>query len=329
MKKYALVTGGAGFIGSHLCEKLIDLNYGVICVDNLFRGSKCNLENIFEERDFHFYDLDLNKNKNIFELQSIIECFRPIYIFHYAAINGTKYFYDIPYEVALTNSLSTLNLLNSIEFAMKIREYTPKIIFASSSEVYGSADIIPTDENAVTYLRTDEDRDSYAAGKLMSEFYIKLFAKKFELDYFIFRIFNVFGPRMIHTQYGQVIPELINKAICSKGFLELIGSGEETRSFCYIDDHVDLTLNAIDKAKSCETYNLGNPEEISIKTVANIIQLVLGKELEIKTSLPRSGDHSRRCPNIKKLISFIDGYKFIPLKDGIKKMILKSKKIDK
>ena len=193
-KKVALVTGGAGFIGSHLCEKLIELNFSVICIDNLFRGIKKNLNKVIKNEMFYFYDIDLNEYSSINKLEEIFKNFSPDYIFHYAAINGTEYFYDIPYEVAITNSLSTSNLLKAIEKIINQDNYfSPKIIFASSSEVYGSANLIPTPENGLTYLRTSEDRDSYAAGKLMSEFFVKLFSQKYNLEYFIFRIFNVYG----------------------------------------------------------------------------------------------------------------------------------------
>ena len=155
----------------------------------------------------------------------------------------------------------------------------------------------------------------------MSEFYVKLFSQKYNLEYFIFRIFNVYGPRMVNTKYGQVIPELIKKACSTEKVLSLIGSGEETRSFCYIDDHVQLTINAILHGKSKEIYNLGNPEETSINEVVKVIELVLDKKLQIVPSTPRSGDHNRRCPSIKKLLSTIGNYEFISLIEGIKKMV--------
>ena len=318
-----LITGGAGFIGSHLCEKFISLNFEVLCIDNLFRGKKANLHKIADENKFHFFDIDLNNNDSILIINEIIEKYKPDYILHYAAINGTEYFYDIPYEVVITNSLSTANLLEGLKLTLLMhKSYKPKLIFASSSEVYGSAEKIPTEENSITYLRINEDRDSYAAGKLISEFYVKLFANKYNLDYFIFRIFNVYGPRMINNKYGQVIPELIEKVRSTKtGSIELIGSGKETRSFCYIEDHVNLTIKAILKAKSCEVYNLGNCDEVSILEVAKSIEMILNKRINIIGSKSRSGDHSRRCPNINKLIRSIGNYEFITLEQGIKKMI--------
>tara|TARA_B100000989_G_scaffold297016_1_gene281610 strand:+ start:305 stop:973 length:669 start_codon:yes stop_codon:yes gene_type:complete len=210
-------------------------------------AKKENLKKLIPNNKFHFCNIDINSHNSIIKISEIIKKYKPLYILHYAAINGTEYFYDIPYEVVITNSLTTSNLLEAIKLSIKDDDsYKPKLVFASSSEVYGSANIIPTDENSITYLRTSEDRDSYAAGKLISEFYIKLFSKKYNLDYFIFRIFNVYSPRMINTKYGQVIPDLIEKIRVTKtDSIKLIGSGLETRLFCYIDDHVDLTLKGI------------------------------------------------------------------------------------
>ena len=318
-----LITGGAGFIGSHLCEEFIKQDYKVICVDNFFRGQKKNIKSILELDNFELYEIDLNTNESIKKLVEIITKFMPEYIFHYAAINGTEYFYDIPYEVVLTNSISTYNLINAMEQILKEKKiYKPKIIFASSSEVYGSAETIPTSEEEITYLRTSENRDSYAAGKLISEFYIKLFAQKYKIKYFIFRIFNVYGPRMINTKYGQVVPELIKKVQTSSKSLEIIGSGNETRSFCFIDDHINLTIKAIKFAKANQTYNIGNPNEVKIIELAELINFLMDKNLTIKNSKPRLGDHSRRCPSIKKLLDFIGEYSFLSLEKGIKKMLL-------
>ncbi len=322
MNKTALVTGGAGFIGSHLCEELIFRGFKVLCVDNLFRGSLKNLKNIKENLKFSFYNIDLLNSNSIIEIQNIIELEKPSLIFHYAAINGTEYFYDIPYKVTSTNSIATYYLLESLKNTFKkVADYKPKLIFASSSEVYGSAKVIPTTEDSLTYLRLDEDRDSYAAGKLISEFYIKHFSKQNELDYFIFRIFNVYGPRMINTKYGQVIPELILKAKNSMKNLEIIGSGEETRSFCFIEDHINLSLEIIDKAKSSEVYNVGNPQEIKIAELSKKIVKNLNKDLFIIPSNPRSGDHQRRAPSIEKAKKYIGEFEFISLEKGLNEMI--------
>jgi len=322
MNKTALITGGAGFIGSHLCEELIRRGFKILCIDNLFRGSLNNLKKIQDNNNFCFHNIDLLNLDSIEEIKKILLNEKPCLIFHYAAINGTEYFYDIPYKVTCTNSVSTFNLLEGLKHTLQeIKLYNPKIIFASSSEVYGSAKIIPTTEETLTYLRLEENRDSYAAGKLISEFFIKHFSKENNLDFFIFRIFNVYGPRMINTKYGQVIPELILKALNSSENLNIIGSGEETRSFCFIKDHVKLTLEVVDKGKSSEVYNIGNPEEISIKKLSTNILKNLQKDLKIIPSKPRSGDHLRRAPSIVKAEKYIGSFSFTPLEKGLDEMI--------
>ncbi len=322
MNKTALVTGGAGFIGSHLCEELIFRGFKVLCVDNLFRGSLTNLKDIQENVKFCFYNIDLLNSNSIVDIEEIFLLEKPSFIFHYAAINGTEYFYDIPYKVTSTNSIATYNLLESLKNTFKkVVDYKPKLIFASSSEVYGSAKVIPTIEDSLTYLRLDENRDSYAAGKLISEFYIKHFSQENGLDFFIFRIFNVYGPRMINTKYGQVIPELILKAKNSTKNLEIIGSGEETRSFCFINDHVELSLKIIDEAKSSEVYNIGNPEEIRIFDLSKKIVKNFNKDLSIIPSNARSGDHLRRAPSIEKAKRYVGEFEFTPLEKGLNVMI--------
>ena len=326
MNNSALVTGGAGFIGSHLCEELINRGFNVLCVDNLFRGTLINLQQIINNKNFSFFSIDLLNFDSINNLVKIIIEKQPKYIFHYAAINGTKYFYDIPYKVACTNSIASFNLLESLNKVFIIKkDYKPLLIFASSSEVYGSAKKIPISEDSITSLRLDEDRDSYAAGKLMSEFYVKHFSKKNNLNYFIFRIFNVYGPRMINTKYGQVIPELIFKALKAEKTLPIIGTGKETRSFCFINDHINLSLKAIENAKYCEVYNIGNPEEITIKVLANKIIKNTKKKLKIVTSKLRSGDPLRRSPSIEKVKEYIGDFKFTPLESGLDKIIVNYK----
>lgn len=317
MTKY-FITGGAGFIGSHFCEKIVENGSNFICIDNLFRGKIENIDLLLESEKNIFKKIDISKYESIGLISEILSDHQPEYIIHYAAINGTQYFYDIPFDVAEVNSIGTCNLLKAVEMAVnKNVAYSPKIIFASSSEVYGDPVSIPTTESDMTYLRIEEVRDSYAAGKLMSEFFIKTFCIQFNLSYYIYRIFNVYGPRMIGSKYGQVIPEFIQRLENGEYPLNIIGSGNQTRSFCNVLDHVDLAWKAMHKAAPNNVYNIGNTAEINIIDLATLIMKKMKLDSSFNHLEERSGDPQRRSPNIAKILDQIGNHEFIELSEGI------------
>ena len=317
-----VITGGAGFIGSHLAEKFVAEGFNVIIIDNLFRGKRKNIESLLQKPGNALYEYDLVSPESIEQVKSILIQYKPQYILHYAAINGTQYFYDIPEKVAEVNSIGTYNLLNAVTSTCQVEpSFKPLIVFASTSETYGEPFNVPTQEEDVTYARISEVRDSYAIAKLMSEFFVKLYAQKLGLEFIIFRIFNVYGPRMVGTKYGQVIPEFIQRLKDGEYPLTILGDGKHTRSFIYIDDHVSLAFAATLKAKRNEVYNLGNPHETSILDLGELAMKKLGLKPSFKFLTERSGDHKRRVPNINKLLGQIGSYNFISLEDGLTKMI--------
>jgi UDP-glucuronate decarboxylase len=317
-----LITGGAGFIGSFLCEKVVESGGQFICIDNLFRGRKENINKYIGINGSSFHNIDILSSASTSSICELILEYKPDYILHYAAINGTQYFYDMPFETLSVNSVGTYNLLYAINQAkQKNNTIEPVVVFSSSSEVYGSAKNIPTNENDQTYLRVNEDRDSYAAGKLISEFYVRNFCNSMGLGWIIFRIFNVYGPRMVGSKYGQVIPEFIERLNNGEHPLKIIGDGNHTRSFCYIDDHIDLTWRALNAAIKNEVYNIGNPIEIKIIDLASIIMKKMKLKVNYEFLSERSGDHKRRVPDISKLIKEVGEFDFISLENGIQKLI--------
>ena len=317
-----LITGGAGFIGSFLCEKVVESGGQFICIDNLFRGRKENINKYIGINGSSFHNIDILSSASTSSICELILEYKPEYILHYAAINGTQYFYDMPFETLSVNSVGTYNLLCAINKAkQKNNTIKPVVVFSSSSEVYGSAKNIPTNENDQTYLRINEDRDSYAAGKLISEFYVRNFCNSMGLGWIIFRIFNVYGPRMVGSKYGQVIPEFIERLNNGEHPLKIIGDGSHTRSFCYIDDHIDLTWRALNAAKKNEVYNIGNPIEIKIIDLASIIMKKMKLEVNYEFLPERSGDHKRRAPDIIKVIKEVGEFDFISLENGIQRLI--------
>jgi len=321
--KSILITGGAGFIGSHLSERFFSAGYRVIILDNLFRGRMENIQHLVDQGAF-FAKLDLVKPEDQPAIKALLEKEKPAYIAHYAAINGTQYFYDFPQLVAETNSIGTYNLLLALKEINTVHpDYKPLTVFASTSETYGEPFDIPSRETSVTYVRLEENRDSYAAAKLMSEFYVKLFSEGMKTDWMIFRIFNVYGSRMVGTRYGQVIPEFITRLRGGEYPLQIFGNGEHTRSFIYVEDHVELAFRAITGAKHNEVYNLGNPEEISIRDLAGIIMAQMDLKPEFTFKEERAGDHKRRQPAIEKLLSEVGPFEFKNIQAGVQLMLEK------
>lgn len=305
-----LVTGAAGFIGSHVCDEALSKGFKVIGIDNFFRGKKAYLP---VHKNFIFEEIDL-LDYNSFK--AILNKFKPSIILHYAAINGTEYFYERPWEVLDNNIFSTVNTLKVFDEL----DYKPKkILYASSSEVYGEfPHIIPTSEKEIIRLDISAVRDSYASSKAIDEFLVKNYCQQRGIEYLILRIFNTYGPRMDTSKYGQVVPEFIAKAISEEPFT-IIGSGEHTRSFCFVSDHSRIAIKLIQNHSNL-ILNIGNDDEIKIIDLAKNICKIAGRPFEPVFLEPRPNDPLRRCPDISKLRNIVDEPKFT-LEDGLKETI--------
>lgn len=311
-----LVTGAAGFLGSHLCDLLLEKGYSVTGIDNFFRGKR---ENLPKHNNFKFYELDLVNSFK--ELKEIVSNSNFDWVLHYAAINGTKYFYDIPTKVFDDNYKMTLNVLNACRSSKTIKKFG----YASSSEVYGNFPSIPTNEKQKISLNVFEDRDSYAAAKAFGDFMTKLYCEEMSISYLTFRIFNAYGPRMDNTEYGQVIPEFFRKAE-EVGNFKIIGDGKQTRSFCYVEDHVKMVETAMRTLKN-EIINIGNDELTEIIALAKKVCKISGKEFLPEHLKPRSYDTIRRQPDLTKIKS-VYKEKMISLDEGLRKIqqVSKNKK---
>lgn len=317
----AIVTGGAGFIGSHLMDELIARKIDVVVWDNLFRGSLDNINHNLDEKNT-FVNIDLADTNNIDAMAENILKEKPSVIFHYAAINGTQYFYDIPAQVLEVNTASTYNLMLALRKVKKAEpDFKCKILYASSSEVYGEPFSLPSKETDITYVNIDSVRDSYAAAKLIGEFYVKLIADELNLEYNILRLFNVYGTRMIGTKYGQVIPEFINRLKGGEYPLKIFGDGSHMRSFCYVKDNVCMTIDLALSKSVNGVYNLGNNKEISILELSEFIMTKMNLEHKVEFLEERSGDHKRRCPDLTKLFTYIETREPITLDEGVGYML--------
>ena len=303
-----LVTGAAGFLGSHLCDTLLDKGHEVVGVDNFFRGKVSNLPN---HENFTFKELDLVYQDPI---KKFMEEQQFEIVVHYAAINGTRYFYDIPFKVCNNNILMTQNVLNACTPSVT------KVVYASSSEIYGPEPSIPTKEDDAMILHPSADRDSYASSKGIGEFLTRLWANEKRKSFVILRPFNTYGPRMATNGYGQVIPEFIERIQSDEEFY-LYGDGNQTRSFCYVTDHAEMASQIIEKVDN-EIINIGFDEEVRIKDLAKTIHRIMGKKYKKKYKEAWGNDTKWRRPSLSKLKSCVSHKNFVYLEDGIKKMLI-------
>jgi nucleoside-diphosphate-sugar epimerase len=308
MKRY-LITGGAGFIGAAIAKRLLAEGNFVRILDNEFRGS----HERFEKSSGHieFIKADIRDKEKV-----EIACENTDVVVHLAFINGTKYFYDHPDLVLDVGVKGMINILDGL-----IRHKVPELFLASSSEVYQTPPIIPTPET-VPYNIPDpmNPRFSYAGGKLISELLAIHNAEKFK-RVVIFRPHNVYGPEM---GYEHVIPEFITKMNQLKNDqtdFPIKGTGQETRSFIYIDDFVSGVLLLLQKGEHKEIYNIGTTDEITISELASTIAVLMKKQIIIQKSQVPLGSTTRRCPDITKLKKL----GFSPttqLEEGLQKTIL-------
>ena len=254
-QKNILVTGGAGFIGSHLCKALIGLSHNVICLDNLFTGSKKNISDLIKNPNFEFVRHDITEpfyRNNIDEIYNLACPASPI---HYQ------------YNPIKTIKTCTIGVINMLGLAKK---NNAKILQASTSEIYGDPEIHPQSESYNGNVNTIGPRSCYDEGKRCSETLFFDYFREHNLNIKIIRIFNTYGPNMAIND-GRVISNFINQAI-SNNHITINGDGNQTRSFQYIDDLINGMIKMMNSVDSFTgPVNIGNPDEISMNDLASII----------------------------------------------------------
>ena len=312
--KNVLVTGCAGFIGSHFVDFLLAKDISVFGVDNLFRGSLLNLDQAQKNSNFHFHNIDLSSHKCISRLADLLDKHNIDSISHFAAINGTQYFYDSSYFVLDQNIKISQNLFSAID---KSSAKINTILYTSSSEAYGDPLVLPTDERQPIILNSDAARDSYSVSKVVGDFYTKLFCESRGITFYNCRLFNQYGPRMVGSKYGQVIGEFIQRILGPESFY-IIGDGSHTRSFCFVQDCVQLLYQLSQSNADSGVYNIGNDCEISILELAQKIHQMLDVEFTPSFLPARVNDHKRRQPCNNKLIASVGNFNFTPLEVGLK-----------
>ena len=302
-----LVTGGAGFLGSHLVLKLMQSNQEVICLDNFFTGSKKNIQEWIHSPNFKLVSHDITEPIKL-DVDKI---------WHFACPGSPFHYQSNPIETAKTNFLGTFNVLNLA------KKTGARLLFASTSEVYGNPEINPQQENYFGNVNPNGIRSCYDEGKRISETLCSDFQRIYNLDIKIVRIFNTYGPRMLAND-GRVISNFIMQGLQNKP-LTIFGNGHQTRSFCYVDDLINGILEIMAK-KVNGPINIGNSLEVSIKELAETIKNKINPKLEfIYKPLP-SDDPFKRNPDLKKVQKLINWYPTTSLEDGLTKTILWFKK---
>ncbi|MCL5675869.1 MAG: GDP-mannose 4,6-dehydratase [Patescibacteria group bacterium] len=317
-----LVAGGAGFLGSHLCDCLIADGHDVLCVDNLITGKKDNIRQLDNNIHFTFWQYDITKdfNKEQEKLLSRVNA-----IFHLASpaspnIRSQLSYMNFPVETLLANSLGTYRLL---EVAKKNRA---KFLYASSSEIYGEPKEHPQKETYFGNVNPNGIRSCYDEGKRFGEAITFSYLRKYDINARVVRIFNTYGPKM-DKEDGRVISNFITMALSDKP-LTIYGDGTQTRSFCYVSDLINGLRLALEKENTKgEVFNLGNDEEYSIKELAEMVQNATGKKITLSNDNLCPDDPTRRCPDLGRAKKIL-GYKpEISLEVGLKKTVDYFKKI--
>ena len=302
--KTVLITGGAGFIGSHLCDFLIDKGFRVICVDNFVTGDKKNIEHLNGNKNFRLIDHDISKH---IEIDEGVD-----YVLHFASPASPIDYQKIPIQTLKAGSLGTHNTLG-LALAKKA-----KYFLASTSEVYGDPKVNPQPESYWGNVNPIGPRGCYDEAKRFSEALVMAYHRIHKIDVRIARIFNTYGPKM-RKDDGRAVPNFINQALNNKP-ITVYGDGKQTRSFCYVSDLIEgiykLMMSDIN-----DPINLGNPDEHTISEFASIIKGISnsGSEIVFK-KLPIDDPHVR-CPDINKANKELGWEPTVSLEKGLKETI--------
>lgn len=305
-----MVTGGAGFVGSHLCERLIDKGADVLCVDNMFTGRKHNIAGLLDKSNFEFIRHDITEPIRV-EVDQIYNLACPASPVHYQ-FN--------PVQTVKTNvhgAINVLDLANSIK---------ARVLQASTSEVYGDPEVHPQTEDYWGKVNPIGKRACYDEGKRCAETLFFDYQRQYDVDIKVVRIFNTYGPRM-HPNDGRVVSNFIWQALHGED-ITIYGEGTQTRSFCYVDDLIDAMVAMMGSRDGfIGPVNIGNPHEFSIRELAEkVLSMIDTKSRLIFEELPED-DPKQRQPDISLAKSELDWQPKISLEDGLKETIDYFKKL--
>ena len=300
-----LITGGAGFIGSHLCERLLDEGNEVLCLDNFFTGRRENISHLLDDHRFELIRHDVIE-PILLEVDQIYNMACPASPVHYQ------------YNPVKTVKTSVMGMINMLGMAKRVKA---RILQASTSEVYGDPLIHPQTEDYWGNVNPIGFRSCYDEGKRIAETLMMDYHRQNGVDTRIVRIFNTYGPRMLEND-GRVVSNFIVQALRGED-LTIYGTGEQTRSFCYVDDLVDGLIRLMNTETETinDPVNIGNPGEFTMNELAREVAEACGKEIKIKHLPLPQDDPKQRQPNITRAKELLGWQPHVPLREGLKKTV--------
>lgn len=304
--KTVLVTGGAGFLGSHLCEYLIKNGDRVICVDNLFTGSKKNIEHLIENPNFSFINHDIIDPLYIDNM--IVD-----QIYNLACPASPIHYQINPVRTIKANTIGVINMLGLA------KKHKARILQASTSEIYGDPLEHPQKETYRGNVNTIGPRACYDEGKRVAETLFFDYHRQHNLDIKVMRIFNTYGPRMAQND-GRVVSNFILQALKNEP-IQIYGDGKQTRSFCYVSDLIEGMHRLMNKENFTGPVNIGNPGEFTMMELAEKVIALTGSKSEIEYKPLPQDDPMKRKPDISLAKENLGWEPKVPLEEGLKKTI--------
>ena len=302
--KTAVVTGGAGFLGSHLCERLLAEGHRVICVDNFLTGSPRNIAHLQDRDDFRFIEHDVSKP---FEIEEGVD-----FVLHFASPASPIDYLELPIQTLKVGSLGTHNALGLT------KAKNARILLASTSEVYGDPLIHPQPESYWGNVNPVGPRGVYDEAKRFAEAMVMAYHRYHGVDTRIVRIFNTYGPRM-RPRDGRVVPAFIQQALANEP-LTVFGDGSQTRSFCFVDDLIEGIYRLLISDR-VEPTNIGNPHEMTILQFAERIKKLTNSSSSISFKPLPKDDPKIRQPDITAARKHLEWEPRVPLDEGLSKTI--------
>jgi UDP-glucuronate decarboxylase len=301
--KRTLVTGGAGFLGSFLCERLLTAGHEVIALDNFFTGSKQNIDHLFGNSNFELIRHDIVE-PILIEVDWIFNLACPASPVHYQ------------YNPVKTVKTSVMGAINMLGLAKRVRA---RILQASTSEVYGDPEVHPQTEDYWGSVNPIGPRSCYDEGKRVAETLVMDYHRQNQVDVKIIRIFNTYGPRM-HPNDGRVVSNFIVAAL-NNDPITLFGDGSQTRSFCYVDDLIEGILRMMQSEDFIGPVNLGNPGEFTVMELAQKVIQLTNSRSQVIPQEKREDDPTRRRPDISLAQQKLGWQPQVPLEEGLQKTI--------
>jgi UDP-glucuronate decarboxylase len=307
---YCIVAGGAGFLGSHICKRLLEQNKYVICVDNLISGNMINIEPFLTNPKFKFIQQDISDLNLVNQFNE----FKITEIYNFACIASPKLYKLYPLETLTTCFNGSLSLLNLA------KKHNSKYIFASTSEVYGDPLIHPQTETYYGNVNTVGERSCYDEGKRVAETLVYTMRNQYNINAKIIRIFNTYGPNM-SIDDGRVITNFIQRIMEAKP-VQIYGNGNQTRSFCYVDDLIDGIFGVME-SDEMGPVNLGNPDcEFTLNELVKEFEEITGATIDVEYLPATENDPQQRKPDIELARNRIGFSPKIGLREGLKKTII-------